>query len=116
MVQSLLRTVDRNVAFRAVHARRGKAIRAEPVVALTEQGRLHLVGNFPDLEDQLVQWSPDSGPSPDRLDAMVWSAWDWCCGLVRIASPGRARESSASISADRSAGHETTTRRRSLGA
>lgn len=64
------------VALREVHASRGKAIRAEPIAALDEQGRLHIVGSLPDLEDQLCTWSPESGQSPDRLDALVWAATD----------------------------------------
>jgi phage terminase large subunit-like protein len=49
-------------------------VRAEPVVALYEQGKIHHVGTFGELEDQLTGWAPDSGePSPDRLDALVWA-------------------------------------------
>ena len=46
--------------------------RAEPVAALYEQGRVHHVGTFADLEDQLCQWQPGM-PSPDRLNALVWA-------------------------------------------
>lgn len=53
MVEHTVKTVDRNVSFKSVHASRGKAIRAEPVSALYEQGRVHHVGYFSDLEDQL---------------------------------------------------------------
>lgn len=61
------------VAYRAVTASRGKQTRAEPVSALDEQGRIHHVGSFPEMEDQLVTWEPLSGQkSPDRLDARVW--------------------------------------------
>ena len=57
-----------------VVATRGKAIRAEPVSALYEQGRVKHLGNLSALEDQLCEWNPaESGPSPDRLDAMVWA-------------------------------------------
>lgn len=68
-------TRGENVVFRAVRASRGKYIRAEPVSALAEQNRLHIVGSFPELEDQMCQWSPNlvNEPSPDRLDAMVWA-------------------------------------------
>jgi phage terminase large subunit-like protein len=64
-----------NASYKKVTASRGKAIRAEPVAALAEQGRLHHVGDFPQLEDQLVDWDPtdDRAPSPDRLDALVWA-------------------------------------------
>jgi phage terminase large subunit-like protein len=62
------------VAYKAVHASRGKQTRAEPIAALNEQGRVHHVGAFPELEDQLCEWEPLSGmKSPDRLDAKVWA-------------------------------------------
>jgi phage terminase large subunit-like protein len=65
--------VDANVSFTQVRASRGKAVRAEPVAALYEQGKIHHVGTFAELEDQLCGWTPDSGDSPDRLDALVWA-------------------------------------------
>jgi phage terminase large subunit-like protein len=52
MVQTTVRTVDPNVSFKAVHASRGKIVRAEPIAALAEQHRIHMVGAFPELEDQ----------------------------------------------------------------
>jgi len=57
-------------------------LRAEPVSALDEQGKLHLVGaGMPILEDQLCTWVPDSGdPSPDRLDALVWAITELLLG------------------------------------
>ena len=78
MVEATIRMVDPNVAFRAVHASRAKVVRAEPVAALYEQGRIHLVGAFPDLEDQMVAFATDydraaAGFSPDRVDALVWA-------------------------------------------
>ena len=72
-VASLLRTVDPMVPYRAVRATRGKRTRAEPVSALYEQQRIHHVGVFPDLEDQMVSWTPDGLDSPDRVDALVWA-------------------------------------------
>ena len=46
---------------------------AEPISALYEQGRVHHVGQFALLEDQMCNWVPGTGlPSPDRLDALVW--------------------------------------------
>lgn len=74
LVEANIRAVDENVSFRAVRASRGKAIRAEPVAALYEQGRVHHVGNMIELEDQMCGWTPQSGgDSPDRLDALVWA-------------------------------------------
>lgn len=73
MVESTVRAVDGGamVAYKAVHASRGKLLRAEPISALYEQGRVHHVGSFPDLEDELCQWVPGD-KSPNRLDALVW--------------------------------------------
>lgn len=73
MVEQTLRTVRRDLPYTAVHASRGKAIRAEPVAALYEQGKVFHIGEFDELEDQLCTWTPDSGKSPDRLDALVWA-------------------------------------------
>ena len=74
MVEHTLRTVDRSVSYRAVHASRGKAARAEPIAALYEQGRVNHVGGFNELEDQLCNWEPlGRDRSPDRLDALVWA-------------------------------------------
>jgi predicted phage terminase large subunit-like protein len=73
LVEANLRTVDPRVPYKAVRASRGKAIRAEPVAALYEQGRVHHVGVLAALEDQLVGWDPTTAvTSPDRLDALVW--------------------------------------------
>ena len=71
MVEYTLRTVDTIVPITLVHASRGKVVRAEPIAALYEQGRIHHAGAFNALEDQLCEWVP-GGPSPDRLDALVW--------------------------------------------
>ena len=73
MVEAVLREVDPGIAFRAVHASRGKAARAEPVAALYEQGRVAHVGAFPELEDELCGWTGSADQSPDRLDALVWA-------------------------------------------
>lgn len=90
LVESILRTVRPSLPITRVTARVGKRTRAEPVAALYEQGRVHHVGSalsFSILEDQLTSWTPDSGESPDRLDALVWgvtalglTATDWSDG------------------------------------
>jgi len=72
MVKHTLATVDGNVPIRLVHASRGKRTRAEPVASLYEQGKIHHVGSFNQLEDQLCSWVPGESSSPDRLDALVW--------------------------------------------
>jgi len=73
LVETTVRTVDTNVSFKAVHASRGKITRAEPIAALAEQFRIHLVGSFPELEDRHCTYAAGSSDSPDRLDAMVWA-------------------------------------------
>jgi phage terminase large subunit-like protein len=75
LVEVNIRTVNPNIPFYAVHASRGKAIRAEPVSGMYEQGRIHHVGTFPELEDQLCEWTPGD-KSPDRMDALVWAIWE----------------------------------------
>jgi phage terminase large subunit-like protein len=83
-IGELLRTVDPNVPYTKVIATRGKRVRAEPVSALYEQGRIHHVGVFQDLEDQMCSWVPsDPGESPDRVDALVW-----CCAELKGLSQG----------------------------
>lgn len=83
MVERTIRTAERGseVSFKAVTATRGKAVRAEPVVALYERGRVHHVGSFARLEDELCTWQPAAGiPSPNRLDAMVWALTELMLG------------------------------------
>jgi len=76
LVESNLRAAEGggNLPFTGVHARQGKALRAEPVSALTEQGKDHHVGTFAKLEDELTQWDPRdlTAKSPNRLDAKVY--------------------------------------------
>lgn len=73
LIETVLRSVDADVSFRAVRAMRGKIERAEPVAALYEQRRVHHLGRFPVLEEQMTTFRPESGDSPDRLDALVWA-------------------------------------------
>lgn len=72
MVEFTLRTIDRDVAYKKLHASRGKITRAEPVAALYEQGKVHHVGYFGDMEDQMCSWTQGMS-SPDRMDALVWA-------------------------------------------
>jgi len=72
MVESVIRQVDPNVNVKLVWASRGKATRAEPIAAISEQGRDHHVGVFAQLEDELCMWVPGDA-SPNRLDAKVWA-------------------------------------------
>ena len=76
MVEAVMRQVMPAVPVRVVRATRGKWLRAEPVAALYEQGRVAHVGALPALEDEMCDFGPDGlsgGASPDRLDALVWA-------------------------------------------
>lgn len=73
MVRHVLHTVDANVPVTEVRAKKSKYLRAEPIAALYEQGRVSHVGVFEDLESQMCEWAPDSGDSPDRIDALVYA-------------------------------------------
>jgi phage terminase large subunit-like protein len=77
MVENTLHTIDPNVPYTAVHASRGKITRAEPVAALYEQNKVHHVGGFPLLEEQMTSFTADIDRaklgSPDRVDALVWA-------------------------------------------
>jgi len=76
MATAVLRQCDAAAPVTPVRATRGKYVRAEPVAALAEQGRLKFCGVFPELEDELCDFGPDGlsgGRSPDRMDAMVWA-------------------------------------------
>lgn len=70
MVKTTIEGVRPDVPVSEVTSRRGKALRADPVAALYEQGKVHHVGLFNDLEDQMTTWVPGTS-SPDRLDALV---------------------------------------------
>ena len=74
MVEHTIRSAKggRHVAYKAVRASRGKAIRAEPIAARYEKGLIHHVGTFRELEDQMCSWVPGD-KSPDRIDALVWA-------------------------------------------
>jgi phage terminase large subunit-like protein len=72
MVAATIHAVRIGVPYSTVHATRGKQMRAEPISALYEQGRVHHLGVFPELEMQQTTWTPDATWSPDRLDALVW--------------------------------------------
>ncbi len=73
LVEAMIRTVDPRVPYKSLHASRGKRVRAEPISALYEQGRIKHIGSFPDLEDEMCNFVPDvTEKSPDRVDALVW--------------------------------------------
>jgi phage terminase large subunit-like protein len=88
-IENAIRNVDggQNVNYKTIRATRGKYTRAEPVAAIFEQGRGHMVGFFPDLEDELCSWVPGDN-SPNRLDAMVWAYTELMLEGKEYAKPG----------------------------
>lgn len=98
MIETVIRPVDRNVSYRAVHASRGKVTRAEPISALYEQGKVSHVGKrLSLLEDQMCAFTSDfdrstAGYSPDRVDALVWALAELSGGVgaVEISPAGAA--------------------------
>jgi len=77
MVESTIRQVDKDAPVKSVNAgARGKVVRAEPISAIYEQGRVSHVGEFQELEDEMCSMTPSGftgDHSPDRADAMVWA-------------------------------------------
>ena len=73
-IMQVANTTNTTCRYKNVHASRGKAVRAEPVVAQYENSRIHHVGEFPYLEEEMVTWVPGvSRNSPNRIDALVWA-------------------------------------------
>lgn len=72
-----IRAVDPSIPVKAVHATRGKLVRAEPISSFYERSMVHHVGSFVVLEDQMCSFAPDfdrhQHGSPDRMDALVWA-------------------------------------------
>lgn len=93
MVKSTLDNISKFPRVREVNSRRGKWIRAEPVFSLYEQGHVHHVPGLTELEEQLTQWIPGQGSSPDRLDALVHGMHE----LTEHARPAEIRTASGLI-------------------
>lgn len=93
MVTQTLRSVNAHPRIITVQAKRAKALRAEPIVSLYEQGRVHHVGAHVDLETQMTEWVPYEGDSPDRVDALVYGITELARGAVpaAVANPARLR-------------------------
>jgi len=84
MVEDTIRSIDDTVPFKKVVASRGKYVRAEPISALYEQGRVHHIGRFDIMEDQMCSFTVDNiaQNSPDRVDALVWALSDLFSGAM----------------------------------
>ena len=87
LIESNLRSIDKSVPYKQVRATRGKTLRAEPVAALYEQGKVHHVGIMTELETQMTDYNPESTYSPDRLDALVWACTELTSGRGPIIPP-----------------------------
>lgn len=86
MVKFVVQTAKPGIPFKEVVASRGKAVRAEPIAALYEQGKVSHVGVFPDLEDQMCNMTAAGyvgEGSPDRADALVWALTELMLGGAR---------------------------------
>ena len=71
-LQTTARMQNRSpLPYKKVHASKGKFVRAEPISTIYEKNRVHHVGSFPFLEDQMTSFIPGA-KSPDRMDALVW--------------------------------------------
>jgi phage terminase large subunit-like protein len=87
MVENVILGIDDGIPVIKVHASRGKAKRAEPVANLYSQGRVHHVGMFAKLEDQMTTYDPidtDDSWSPDHMDALVWGITEGMLDTVRV--------------------------------
>ena len=86
MVETVLRAERAGLPLRQVRASRGKTVRAEPIAALYEQGRVSHAGAFPALEDQMVLFTPfgiEGDGAADRVDALVWAMADLFPRMVK---------------------------------
>ncbi len=97
LVERNIKAIEPNVPYKMVNATRGKIKRAEPIANLYEQGRVHHVGEFPELEDEQCSYSPqmeaENKESPNHLDAGVWGLTELSQkGTARIRARGRAME------------------------
>jgi phage terminase large subunit-like protein len=73
MIKTIIGQIDPMVRVEEVRATKGKHVRAEPVVALYEQGLIEHAPGLGELEEQMMSWVPNVSPSPDRVDALVWA-------------------------------------------
>jgi len=86
MVKHVIQTARPRTPYKTVTATRGKAVRAEPISALYEQGKVRHVGNFHELEDELVAFSTfgyTGERSPNRADAHIWALTELFPGIVK---------------------------------
>ena len=90
MVKFVVQTAKARVPFKKLTASRGKVVRAEPISALTEQGKIRFAGTFMELEDELCSFTTAGyigNNSPNRGDAFVWAMSELFPGMVKEAKP-----------------------------
>lgn len=95
LVEANLRAAGFTGRVIKVHATKGKATRAEPVVGMYEQNKVHHLGHLPGLESQMLTWDPKSEDSPDRIDALVWAVTELINGVSNwddVSELGRVEE------------------------
>ena len=86
MVEHVVLTANPNAHYKSVTATRGKVVRAEPISSLHEKGKVRFLGNFPDLEDELLSFTTtgyQGERSPNRADAFIWAMSELFPGMVR---------------------------------
>lgn len=86
MVEFVVKAADPNISYKAVTASRGKVVRAEPISALHEVGKIKLVGDFPDLEDELCGFTTTGyigDKSPNRADWFVWAMTELFPSIIK---------------------------------
>lgn len=86
MVRQTIQTARPRTPYKEVTATRGKHVRAEPISALYEAGKVRHVGQFSDLEDELTAFSTvgyTGNGSPNRADALIWALAELFPALVQ---------------------------------
>lgn len=84
LIETVIKNIDSSINYKSVHASRGKITRAEPVVALYEQGTVDHLGIFSKLEDEMTTWTPEAGYSPNNIDALVWCMTELLVGSKTV--------------------------------
>jgi len=90
MVEYVIRTARPGTPYKAVNATRGKVVRAEPIAALYEQGKVHHVGYFPELEEELCGFTTTGYAgerSPNRADALIWAITELFPAMTKAPKP-----------------------------
>lgn len=86
MVEFVIKTANPNISYKSVTASRGKVVRAEPISALHETGKIKLVGRFDELEDELMSFTTTGytgEKSPNRADWFVWAFTELFPGIAK---------------------------------